>query len=180
MSKERLLDNMRARNIAVEYRNYVDMILTHRNIQLRFDDHTSIPFSPPNGCCQGCPLSMLLYVIYNAPLIGVADHTNPNECIVGFVDDTTLLARGRTFNEAHRTLKNMMERTNGVFEWSSTYSSPLEMNKLALVNFTRSATKANNATDLILTPNQGWPQRKAPWRHTRLKTQLDRPTQVRS
>src|SRR5260221_5070281 len=35
-----------------------------------------------------------------------------------------------------------MERSNGVFEWSSTFNSPLEMNKLALVNFAQSATKS--------------------------------------
>ena len=74
-----LLANMEVRGIAVEYRNYVEMILMQRSIRLRFDDHTSQPFSLPNGCCQGCPLSMLLYMIYNAPLINIADPSNPNE-----------------------------------------------------------------------------------------------------
>ena len=43
---------------------------------------------------------------------------NANECIVGFVDDTTLLASSKDFDEAHGILKDMMERRNGVFEWS--------------------------------------------------------------
>ena len=99
---------------------------------------------------------MLLYVIYNAPLLRVANPASPNECIVGFVDDTTLLARGKNFKEAHATLKDMMERTNGVFEWSSTFNSPLEMNKLALVNFTQSAAKARDATCLtLMQPDHG-------------------------
>ena len=126
------------------------MILTQHSIQLKFNNHTSQPFFPANGCCQGCPLSMLLYVIYNAPLIRIANPNDPNECIVSFVDDTTLLARGKDFKKAHRIIKNMMECTNGVFEWSSTYNSPLEMNKHALINFTQSATKAGDATILKL------------------------------
>jgi hypothetical protein len=40
MQKERLLENMRARNLAQGYCNYIDMILTQRCIQLKFDDHT--------------------------------------------------------------------------------------------------------------------------------------------
>ena len=43
-----------------------------------------------------------------------------------------------------------MEHTNGVFDWSNTFNSPLEMNKLALVNFTQSATKSSSTTDLTL------------------------------
>jgi hypothetical protein len=91
MRKDRLLANMKNRNIANEYYNYIDMILTQRQIHLKFDDQLSDRFSPENGCCQECPLSMLLYALYNAPLIRMAKPNHPNECIVGFVDDTTLI-----------------------------------------------------------------------------------------
>ena len=53
MQKEKLIANMHARNLAPEYCDYVDMILTQCQIQLKFDDHISLPFSPENGCCQG-------------------------------------------------------------------------------------------------------------------------------
>jgi ribonuclease HI len=155
MRKERLIANMRARNLAPEYCDYVDMILTQRQIQLKFDDHISAPFSPENGCCQGCPLSMLLYAIYNAPLIRIADTTNPNECVIGYVDDTTLMASGKDFTEAHDTLRDMMERANGVFDWSKTFNSPLEMNKLMLVNFTMSHEKTDNDKILTLKHSHG-------------------------
>ena len=151
MQQGRLLKNMRARNINEGFCRYVEMILTHRQIRLVFDDVTSQPCNPPGGCNQGCPLSMLLYVIYNAPLINIANPENRNERIIGFVDDTTLLAQGTTFNEAHQTLRDMMERKNGVFNWSRTYSSPLEMNKLALVNFSLSQAKVSDLRDLPLT-----------------------------
>ena len=155
MRKEKLIENMRARNLAPEYCDYVDMILTHRQIRLKFDDHISAPFSPENGCCQGCPLSMLLYAIYNAPLIRIADSSNPSECIIGYVDDTTLLASGKNVKEAYDTLKNMMERANGVFDWSKSFNSPLEMNKLTLVNFTMSSVKADNDKTLVLNYSHG-------------------------
>ena len=151
MRKDKLIMNMKVRNLAAEYCKYVNMILMQRQIQLKFNNHTSTPFLPPNRCCQGCPLSMLLYTIYNAPLIQVANKDKPNKQIVGFMDDTTLLASSKNFDEAHGTLKNMMEHKNGVFEWSWSYNSPLKMNKLALVNFTLSHKKASGARTLILT-----------------------------
>ena len=151
MQKEGLLKNMRARNINEGFCKYVNLILTHRQIRLVFDDVTSQPCNPTGGCNQGCPLSMLLYIIYNAPLVNIANPKDKRECIIGFVDDTTLLAQGKTFKEAHQTIKSMMERDNGVFNWSRTYSSPLEMNKLALVNFSHSTAKVTDAEDLLLT-----------------------------
>lgn len=151
MQRERLLKNMQACSINKGFCRYVDMILTHRQIQLVFSDVTSQPRNPAGGCNQGCPLSMLLYVIYNAPLINIANPENGNERIIGFVNDTTLLAQGKMFREAHLTISDMMERDNGVFNWSCTYSSPLEMMKLALVNFSLSPAKVSDSRDLALT-----------------------------
>ena len=142
---------MRSRNINEGLCRYVDMILTHREIRLLFDDVVSQPCNPPGGCNQGCPLSTLLYITYNAPLINIANPDNKDECIVGYIDDTTLLTQGKTFKEAHTTIKDMMQRENGVFNWSRTYSSPLKMNKLALVNFSLSLAKVTEAEKLTLT-----------------------------
>ena len=98
---------------------------------------------------------MLLYTIYNAPLICSVDKHNPKEQIVGFVDNTTLLTSGKDLDKTHANLKNMMECKNGVFNWSQAYNSPLEMNKLALVDFTHPHEKAKNAKPLILTQSTG-------------------------
>ena len=78
------------------------------------------------------------------------DDSNPSKRIIGFVDNTTLLASGKTLNDTHELLKSMMECRNGVFDWSRSYNSPLEMNKLALVDFMHSFKKASNAKVLTL------------------------------
>ena len=103
MQKEKLITNMHTRNLAPEYCDYIDMILTQCQIQLKFNNHISLPFSLENGCCQGCPLSMLLYAIYNTPLIQIADLSNPNKCIISYVDNTTLLASRKNLKEMHGT-----------------------------------------------------------------------------
>jgi hypothetical protein len=91
MQKDRLLENMRKQKIHEGFCRYVDMIPTHREIHLIFDNVTSQPCNPPSRYNQGCPLLMLLYIIYNAPLINTADPMRKEECIIRYTDDTTLL-----------------------------------------------------------------------------------------
>ena len=85
---------------------------------------------------QGDPSSMLYYSFYNTPLLEVA--SSSNELSPGFVDDSMMLAIGDTLENCHSTLKDMMERPGGGFDWSYTHNSPFELSKTALMNFPRS------------------------------------------
>jgi ribonuclease HI len=133
--KDQLLHNMKDRRIPPCYTNLIDNMLSNRKTRIVFDDFTSDPININNGTTQGCPLSMILYAFYNAPLILTASETN--ETALGFVDDSMFLAIAKTLPEAHHILKNMMERSEGGFDWSKTHNSPFEPNKLALMNFPR-------------------------------------------
>ncbi|CAG8677706.1 1347_t:CDS:2, partial [Acaulospora colombiana] len=144
-----LLRNMRTKGIPKEYVAFIDHMLTNRYTKLRFDDFTSEDIPINNGNSQGCPLSMLLYAFYIAPLLEIAN--GKNELTIGFVDDTTLLAIGRTFIETHATLKSMMERAKGALAWSKGHNSPFELSKVAVIDFTRSDSKERDSSDLLLT-----------------------------
>ena len=111
-------------------------MLTGRKTHLKFDDFTSDPIDITNGTTQGCPLSMILYAFYNAPLIQVALYRY--ETSLGFVDDSMFLAVANSITEAHTILKDMMECPGGGFDWSTTHNSPFELSKLALMNFPHS------------------------------------------
>ncbi|KNZ73137.1 hypothetical protein J132_01049 [Termitomyces sp. J132] len=62
--------------------------------QLKFDDFLLDFMDVLNGTTQGCPLSMIFYVFYNAPLILVALLNSKLELSFGFVDDSMLLGNG--------------------------------------------------------------------------------------
>ena len=134
--KDQLIHNMKARRIPSCYIKLISNMLTNRKTSIVFDDFTSDPIDIDNGTTQGCPLSMILYAFYNAPLILTAIASN--ETALRFVDDSMFLAVAPTLHEAHQTLKDMMERRNGGFDWSTSHNSPFEPNKLALMNFPRS------------------------------------------
>jgi ribonuclease HI len=145
--KEVLIHNMKSKGVPSACIRLVQHMLTGRKTQLCFDDFTSEPFDITNGNNQGCPLSMVFYAFYNAPLIEVARASNPDELILGFVDDVTLLAFGPTFEDTHNTLRDMMERPGGGFDWSWSHNSPFELSKLALIDF---SSKQRNSTNLHL------------------------------
>jgi hypothetical protein len=115
--------------------NMVDRILTGRTAKLIFDDFLSDPFPLLNGIGQGDPISMIIYLFYNADLIRI--ESEPNELVVAFVDDTALLAEGPSFSETHAMLKRMMNRENGAFSWADKHNSRFEVTKFALIDFTR-------------------------------------------
>jgi len=134
--KEQLLHNMKTRSIPSCYSKLIERMLTERKTCLKFDNFTSDPIDIINSTTQGCPLSMILYAFYNTPLIQVAIHRH--ETSLSFVDDFMFLAIANTISKAHTIIKDMMERLNGGFEWSTTHNSPFKLSKLALMNFPHS------------------------------------------
>ena len=133
--KDRLLHNMRKRRVPEELVRTVGTVLTNRSTKLRFDDFLSAPIPLMNGIRQGDPMSMIVYLFYNADLLEVS--RNKNELAVAYVDDTALFAEGPSFDHTHSTLKRMMDRGGGAFEWSAQHNSKFEVSKFALVDFSR-------------------------------------------
>ena len=72
-----------------------------------FDGHTSDWIPIINGIGQGDPLSMIIYIIYNADLIDISQG-HPNELTLAFVDDIILVAVGKTIEVTHHTLQDML------------------------------------------------------------------------
>jgi hypothetical protein len=135
----RLRHNMRKRTVPEAYILFVENMLTRQKTKLRFDNYTSDWFEIDNGIGQGDPLSMILYLFYNADVLDIA--RGPNEKSLGYVDDKALVAIGKTFEKTHRMLGRMMRRQNGGFTWSKSHNSNFETSKLILMDFLRSQTE---------------------------------------
>jgi len=90
---------------------------------------------------------MLLYIIYNLDLVDVTKKEE-RELTLTFVDDTTLVIVGKTFEETHRKLKDIMERQGGVYEWSANHNSHFETSKFKLIDF--SLNRSRHHPDMIL------------------------------
>ena len=106
----------------------------HRN-RLRFDNYLLDWLDLDNGIVQGDPLSMLLYLFYNADMLDIMQ--GQQEVCLGYVDDMALVAAAGMFQGTHRILGKMMAKLWGGYAWSRTHNSRFEMSKSVLVDFSR-------------------------------------------
>ena len=111
-------------------------LLTARKTRLKFDDHVSNIINIENGIGQGDPLSMLLYILYNADLLDLPDDP-ASEDTISYVDDIALIATGEDFEETMQKLKNMMMKDGGGLHWSISHNSQFEVTKSAIMHLSR-------------------------------------------
>ena len=101
---KKLLHNMRMRGLPPEYVGWYKQRLTGRRTTLTFDDFTSNPFLIPTGLDQGCPLSPIAFLFYNAELISLAEGKK-DMLGLGFINDTAFLARGKNIRGSQQKTK---------------------------------------------------------------------------
>jgi len=127
---------MKKRRLPSEIIRFTSRMLTGRRTQLRFNDSESNWIPIDNGIGRGDPLSMIAYLVYCADLIDLANPRN-SETALAFVDDTAYITVGKSFEETHAKLKDMMEHPNGAFQWSREHNSKFEVSKFTLMDFSR-------------------------------------------
>ena len=91
-------------------------------------------FGVDNSIVQGDPLSMLLYLFYNADLL-LAPKKGKEK--LAYIDDANFYVEGSSFEEAYKRLHNMMKRDQGSYDWSWQHKSHFKLTKMAIVGFTR-------------------------------------------
>jgi len=133
---DRLIHNLRKRKIPKVYVDFIERLLTNRKTKLRFDDFMSEFINIDNGIGQGDPLSMILYIIYNADLLELVD-LEDDEDAVGYVDDATILAIGDDLDDTTDKLHLIMHDEGGGLTWSEEHNSRFEVSKLAVMHATR-------------------------------------------
>jgi ribonuclease HI len=133
---DRLIHNLRKRRIPGVYVEFIKQLLSGQRTRLKFDDYLSEPMDITNGIGQGDPLSMILYIIYNADLLEITED-DVKEGSLGFVDDIALLAIGQDFEETTERLQRMMNKEDGGLQWSAEHNSNFEVSKSVVMHLTR-------------------------------------------
>ena len=107
-----LLHNLKKRRIPAKLVKFISQLLTNRKTRIKFDDYISDIIDILNGIGQGDPLSMILYIIYNADILEIPDDEN-KEAALGYVDNIAMIAIGKDFNKLTNCLENMMKKEGG-------------------------------------------------------------------
>ena len=148
----RLIHNLKKRRIPNSIVNFVKQLLTNRSTRLKFNDYLSDPIPISNGIGQGDPLSMILYILYNADLLETPLN-QINEDAIGYVDNIAVIAIGENFDDTTNRLKNLMMREDRGLEWSRSHNSKFKVNKSAVMHFTRKTTQDPDTNKRIPIPS---------------------------
>lgn len=143
--------------------------LEGRSARLSFDGEVSGPIQTRAGVPQGSPLSPILFLLYIASLYE-ALLTNPRLLIVGFADDTNIIAVSWTIEGSCRLLEEAWRICE---KWARTRDMASGPEKSKLIHFTRTraappqtvrlggATVASLEAVCFLGV---WPDRKLRWK----------------
>jgi len=132
----RLIHNLKKRRIPSVLVRFIGSLLENRRTKMRFDDYVSESINITNGIGQGDPISMLLYIIYNADLLEIPDNELKEDAI-GYVDDIAIMAIGEDFEESTNRLEEIMTKEDGGIQWSKEHNSRFEVSKSVIMHFTR-------------------------------------------
>ncbi len=90
----------------------------------------------PTGINQGCPLSLLAYLYYKPYLVETATTARKDQRIT-YCNGKELLARGKNFEEASRTMVDMMTREDGALQWAMDHDMIFEIDMTTMLGFIR-------------------------------------------
>ncbi|KMK58218.1 hypothetical protein Y699_03638 [Aspergillus fumigatus Z5] len=132
VSHDRLLHNLRTRRIPQAYVTWLGSFLRGRSTSLVLPEYTLPTRRVETGIPQGSPLSPILYIFYNAGLMGrgAPEWGTDN---IGYIDDTTMLATGDSEHANCQRLREHYRR--GCLCWAATHASRFEPSKFQLIHF---------------------------------------------
>ncbi len=134
VSKDRLLHNFCTKQIDARIVAWIGSFLTGRSTTLRTNEHTTEKISIFIGIPQGSPLSPILFLFYNAPLLEDLD-TVESVSAAGFVDDVAILVEGKTCKENSTVLHDLHEKI--CKPWARRHGSKFAPEKYQLSHFTQ-------------------------------------------
>ena len=109
---DQLIHNLCKWKIPEAYVDFIQQLLEGQKTRLKFDDFVSELISICNGISQGDPLSMILYIIYNADLLEMLVLLLEEDS-VGYINDAIAITFSKDFHEMTQALECMMEREDG-------------------------------------------------------------------
>jgi len=140
VSHARLLHNLRMKGVPSLIVHWVKSFLEDRATSITLGMRTSPMIAVQTGIPQGSPVSPILFLFFNAPLIEAC--TRANLPTGGFVDDVQLLAYGKSTERNCEVLSKAHEICP---KWARTHGASFAPQKYELLHLFRRPKKVNMA-----------------------------------
>jgi hypothetical protein len=143
--KERLLQRMKARGIPEKLLRWIEAFCSERTATIQINGQVSEAQNLPQaGLPQGSPLSLILFLFFNADL--VQRQIDSQGGAVAFVDDFTAWVTGPTAQSNRGGIKAII---NEALEWEKRSGATFEAEKTAIIHFTPKAYKSEQEPFII-------------------------------
>ena len=130
----RLLNNLRKKKVLLWFVQTVRSFLTGRTTTLVVDNEETASRQLNAGVPQGSPLSPILFLFYNAPLLEAVYQPELPTLPLGFADDVNLLSYGES---TATTCANLELSHEQCLDWARTHGMRFAPSKYTLTHFTR-------------------------------------------
>ncbi|KAJ8294879.1 putative RNA-directed DNA polymerase from transposon BS [Rhodotorula toruloides] len=121
---ERLVTNLKIRGLPEPACDWIRSLLSECSCTLQLEGIVSESIEWTSGLPQGSPLSPILFLTYNAPLLDACE--TATTCGFGWIDDVNILAWGKTVEEAVSAMNSLVPKLE---TWSDSHSSAFEPTK---------------------------------------------------
>jgi retron-type reverse transcriptase len=137
VNHQRLLDNLRKKGIPKWFTHLIQSFLTNRTTSLIIEGQSTQLHHLQAGVPQGSPLSPILFLFYNGPLLESLQLPDQRITPIGFADDINLLAYGPSTQLNCQALQLAHEKC---LQWANTHGMKFAPDKYTLTHFTKRRT----------------------------------------
>ena len=153
VSHERLLHNIKQLRLG-QFTSWIASFLSNRSTRIKLPGFLSDSFPTATGIPQGSPLSPILFLLFNAPLVSACStHTRGGTgiaCGFGWVDDVAIVAESNTYYDNIKLLEKVLSRAE---QWAKRHAARFAPDKFELIHFTNPSE--NDITQEPTTTNIG-------------------------
>jgi ribonuclease HI len=156
VSHKRLLYNMEQLGLGALI-PWVQSFLTGRSTRIKLPNgYLSEAFPTPTGIPQGSPISPILFLLFNAPLVRACTlrglHYGESEAY-GWVDDVCILAISNSYAENVQLLEKALQRAD---TWARKHAAKFAPDKFELIHFANPKPTTVTTTRTTLQDTDIW------------------------
>jgi Reverse transcriptase (RNA-dependent DNA polymerase)/Endonuclease-reverse transcriptase len=158
VNHSRLLANLQSKKIPGWLIRWIRAFLTDRSTTLLIDGETTTPHQLSNGVPQGSPLSPILFLFYNGPLLEALDQPRQRLHPLGYADDVNLL----TYSETETENCKRLERAHDIcLKWAKTHGMKFAAAKYTLMHFSRRHQSTTSRAPVTIQETTIYPSQSA-------------------